>query len=109
IYVEALVERFPTLSYLADQLRFGHRAEVPFVQLTVEQLDFLETLYLEAGPSMAGQAAQLATLKQAMGTAGERFEAGNLELLVAAITEYLLQDAIRGWLFRVVTSGKPIA
>tara|TARA_R110001592_G_scaffold231766_6_gene488929 strand:+ start:232 stop:1941 length:1710 start_codon:yes stop_codon:yes gene_type:complete len=109
IYVEALVERFPTLSFLAEQLRFGHRAEVPFVQLTVDQLGFLSELYAEAGPAMAGQAAQLATLKQAMATEGERFESGNLELLVAAITEYLLQNVINGWLFRVVTSGKPIA
>jgi hypothetical protein len=40
-YVEAMVNEFPGLSALKDQLRFGNKAEVLFKQLSNTELSFL--------------------------------------------------------------------
>ena len=65
-YVEAMVNEFPGLSALKDQLRFGNKAEVPFKQLSNSELSFLQVLYQKAGTEMEGHAAQLSTLQKAM-------------------------------------------
>ncbi len=103
-----MVACFPELQSLKEQLRFGHRAEVPFQQLSVGHLDFLRDLYERAGPAMAGRAAQIATLWHAVSDPGLRYGEGDLERLVPDITEYLVTDAIRGWLFQANGSGKPM-
>lgn len=105
--VEAMVTRFPELHPLKDQLRFGNRAEVPFQQLSASQLDYLGDLYARAGPSMAGRVAQIATLRRVVAAPGRRYQAGELERLVPDIAEYLVEDAVRGWLFKAGASGKP--
>jgi len=48
-YVEAMVDEFPGLSALKDQLRFGNKSEVSFKQLTNAELSFLQVLYKKAG------------------------------------------------------------
>jgi hypothetical protein len=48
-YVEAMVNEFPGLAALKDQLRFGNKAEVPFKQLSNTELSFLQVLYRDAG------------------------------------------------------------
>lgn len=108
-YIEVLVREFPELASYQDQLKLGNKVEVPFYHLSSVQLGFLHGLYLSAGPAMAGRAAQLATLKEAMNDDGERFGEGDLERLVAVITEFLVKGAIRGWLFKANASGKPMA
>ena len=108
-YVDAIVEEFPNLAVLKDQLRLGNKVEVPFHHLSTNELAFLGNLYKAAGPDMQGRAAQLATLQQALNDGGERFDAEGLERLVPAIARYLTTDAIRGWLFRANAAGKPIA
>lgn len=108
-YVEAMVSEFPDLGLLSEQLKFGNKAEVPFHHLSTHQLGFLRHLYEAAGPGMAGRAAQIATLQRAVNGEGERFEPGDLEKLVPAVVEFLLKDAIRGWLFMANAAGKPIA
>lgn len=108
-YIEVMVKEFPELSEYQDQLKLGNKVEVPFYQLSSIQLGFLHDLYLSAGPSMAGRAAQLATLQEAMNDDGQRFKEGDLEQLVALITEFLVKGAIRGWLFKANGSGKPMA
>lgn len=108
-YVNALLDQFPELDVLRDQLRFGNHAHVVFDQLSGSQLAYLQNLYVQAGPDMQGHAAQLSTLQKALNDEGQRFDADDLELLMPAIAEYLLQDGIRGWLFRATTSAKPIA
>lgn len=108
-HAQAMIARFPELHALGEQLRFANKAEVPFQQLSMEQLRCLGELYQEAGPPMRGKAAQIATLEHALGEGQAAFAEGELEKLVPAIAEYLLQDAIRGWLFRANSSGKPIA
>ena len=108
-YVEALVNAFPDLHYLQEQLKFGNKAEVPFQQLSAPQLGLLQTLYETAGTQMQGRAAQLATLQRVVNDDGKRYQAGELERLVPDFTAFLLKDGIRGWLFKANTSGKPMA
>lgn len=108
-YAQAIVDKFPALIALKEQLRFGNHIEIPINQLSKAELDFLVGLYQLAGPEMHGRAAQLLTLQRALNDAGERFKAEELEALVPAIANYLLQDAIRGWLFNVNAAGKSLA
>jgi len=108
-HAEAMVEQFPQLSALTEQLKFGNRAELPFHHFTIEQLEYLRSLYEEAGGVLQGKAAQLATLEMALADAGERFAEGELERALPAIAEYLIRGAIRGWLFRANAAGKPLA
>lgn len=108
-HVDALVEAFPALNYLQDQLKLGNKAEVPFHQLSGQQLGYLRDLYENTGPELQGRAAQIATLQQAMNDEGDRYEKGDLEKLVPAITEFLLRNAIKGWLFKANLAGKPLA
>ena len=108
-HAEALIGAFPTLAALQDQLRFGNRVELGFHQLSVDQLDFLSQRYHQAGPRMQGHAAQLGTLVRALRSDQERFDGEDLEQLMPALAHYLVQDAIRGWLFRTDSGGKPLA
>jgi hypothetical protein len=108
-YVTALVDVFPELAHLGDQLRFGTHAEVGFAQLPQSALAHLQSLYAQAGSDMDGHAAQIATLRQAINDDSERFGADDLERLLPALAEYLVRDGIRGWLFRATPSGKPMA
>jgi len=108
-YVEAMVDEFPGLAVLKDQLRFGNKVEVPFNQLTHAELGYLEVLYKNAGAEMQGRAAQLSTLQQAMNDDTVRFEEDDLEMLLPAIARYLVHNAIRGWLFQANVAGKPMA
>lgn len=108
-YVDALLEEFPALTMLKEQLRFGNRVEVAFSQLSQTELAFLHNLYEQAGPDMQARAAQIATLQKAMNDEGPRFSADDLEKLLPAIAEYLVRDAQRGWLFRANAAARPIA
>ncbi len=108
-YVEAMVAQFPELQMLAEQLKFGNKADIPFHHLSGLQLDFLRGLYEKAGAAMQGKAAQLSTLQHALMDGGEHFKEGDLELLVPAIAEFLINTAVRGWLFKINAAGRPLA
>lgn len=108
-YVESLVGEFPDLNHLREQLKFGNKAELSFNQLTEQQVGFLYELYHAAGSAMQGRAAHLNTLQQAINDSHKRYQEGELEQLVPAITQYLIKDSIRGWLFKANTAGKPMA
>lgn len=108
-YAEALCEAFPALESLKDQLRFGNHVEVTFNQLSHSELAFLQNLYQQAGPDKQGHAALMATLQRAVNDEGPRYGADDLEKLLPAIAEYLVNNARRGWLFRANTSAKAIA
>ena len=107
-FAETLISEFSELDMLAEQLKIGNKAEVSASHLAPQQLDFLLQLYTKAGPAQNGKAVQLESLKSAMGYQGERFEEGQLEQMVPAITEFLVKDACRGWLFENNAQGKPI-
>jgi len=108
-YVEAMVDEFPALAVLKEQLRFGNSIEIPVGRLASNELEFLVGLYRLAGPSMHGRAAQLLTLQRALHDEGHVFQADDLEAVLPAIARYLLAGAIRGWLFHVNVAGKPLA
>ncbi len=108
-FVDALLAEFPGLTQLKDQLRFGNKAEVPVNHLSDTELSYLRNLYQQAGPKMHSRAAMIATLQKAMNDEVEKYSADDLEMLVPAIARYLIDDAIRGWLFRVNTSGRTVA
>jgi hypothetical protein len=108
-HAERLIAEFASLAWLAEQLRFGNRAEVPLEQLDGAQLDYLHRLYVDGGPAMQLRAAQISTLCRIRQEEGQRFGEHDLERLLPALAEYLLRDAIKGWLFRFNTAGKPLA
>jgi ATPase family associated with various cellular activities (AAA) len=108
-HVEALLRAFPRLETLRDQLRFGNRAEIPFEQLEEPELDLLGSLYRQGGPRLRGLAAQLTTLREALRSSGPRIQSADLEDAVPLIARYLLDGAIRGWLFTAAVSGRPLA
>ena len=108
-YVNELVREFPRLGILQEQLRFGNKAEISFTSMTPPERALLLNLYEAAGPGMQGRAAHVATLHKALNDDDTRFRAEELEALLPHIARYLIDDAIRGWLFRSHISGKPIA
>ena len=107
-FVDALVGEFEELTFLAEQLRFGNRAEVMFQQLARQHVEHLHRLYLAAGEPMKSRAALVATLLEAMEHAAEPYEEGQLESLVPDLLQYLSENVTRGWLFRVNEAGKPL-
>jgi hypothetical protein len=108
-YVNELIRKFPRLELLQEQLRFGNKAEVSFTSMTPPERAFLLNLYEAAGPGMQGRAAQVATLHKALNDDDTRFHADDLEALLPHIARHLINNALRGWLFRSHVSGKPIA
>ncbi len=107
-YVESLVETFPRLDVLKEQLRFGNKVEVNFDRLSREELSFLGDLYANAGPEMRLNSARLATLLEALDGQGKRFGAHDLESVLPALVCYLATDAIRGWLFSINLTGRSL-
>ncbi len=107
--VDALVGAYPRLAWLQEQMRFGNRAEVDFAQLQPDELDCLEGLFAEGGPPLRARAAQIATLRQALGADAPRFTADALDSLVPAIAHYLADGAERGWLFSLASPDRPTA
>lgn len=107
-YIEAMVESFPNLASLKDQLRFGDRVEVAFSQLSGDEITFLHGLYSEGGPELQVRAAQIATLQRAFSGEGVRFEPKDLEQLLPAIARYLMADSVRGWMFTANAARRPL-
>ncbi|AOF80593.1 ATPase associated with various cellular activities family protein [Methyloversatilis sp. RAC08] len=107
-HVESMIDAFPDLATLREQLRFGNRVEVPVSRLSIDAMRFLGKLYSEAGPAMQARAAHLATLQRALEGDGRRFAAGDLESLVPALARHLATDAIRGWLFTANLMTRPL-
>lgn len=107
--IEAMMQAFPRLAFVQEQLRFGNKVEIPFNQLQDEELSFLSRLYAQGGPELRARGAQILTLQKAMHEGGKRFEAEELEMAVPAIARYLAEGASRGWVFSAGITGKPLA
>ncbi len=109
-HVEAMVQKFPHLESLREQLRFGEVVELPFQQLAQYELGFLATLYQAAGPELQAQSAILFALQKARQANDLRFgPEDDLERLLPALAGLLIEDAIRGWLFSINVDGKALA
>jgi hypothetical protein len=61
-HIEAMLQAFPRLEFVREQLRFGNRVEVSFNQLEDGELDLLQGLYAQATANCGRVAAQIATL-----------------------------------------------
>lgn len=107
-FVDAMMREFPELESLAEQLRFGNKVLVSIEQLDKRSLAFLHNLYENAGPGLRGRAAQIGTLKNAFNDEGTRYGPDDLEALVAGIADFLIDGAIRGWLFHANMAGRPM-
>ncbi|MET0066996.1 MAG: ATP-binding protein [Candidatus Thiodiazotropha sp.] len=107
-YALAMIETFPDLSSLGQQLKISQRAEMPLTAFSPEQLGYLHELYRAGGAEMQGKAAQIATLRQAISHEGYRYGEGELERLVPDIAEFLIRDGIRGWLFKANPNAMPM-
>ncbi|TCJ11647.1 ATP-binding protein [Parasulfuritortus cantonensis] len=108
-HVEALVQAFPHLAGLTEQLRLANAAEVALDQLGDPEIDLLRTLYAAGDADQRARAAQLHTLQTVMRAPGPRYDGDDLEPLVPAIARYLAEGAIRGWLFTAAVDGRPAA
>lgn len=108
-FVEAMTQEFPGLEFLSEQLKFGSTAQASFQKFKQEHLEFLTQLYRSSGPKFLGKVAQISTLQRALCANDEKFSRGDLEKLLPSIVEYVLQNAIRGWLFKSNADGKPLA
>jgi hypothetical protein len=107
-HVEALVREFPHLESLREQLRLSNTAEASVHQLQTSEVEFLIELYRQGGSRWDARAAQLTTLHSALSHPGRRFAAQDLEEVVPALAQYLLQDAQRGWLFCAHIGTRPL-
>ena len=58
---------------------------------------------------MQSRAAQISTLQKALHQDSTRFQQDDLEAVLPAIAEWLVNDGIRGWLFLANAAAKPIA
>ncbi len=108
-HIEAMLQAFPRLDFVREQLRFGNKVELSFSQLHDEELAFLEDLYAKGGSELRARGAQIATLQKAMREGGRRFEPEELEMAVPAIARYLAEGSTRGWVFSATITGKPLA
>jgi hypothetical protein len=108
-HIEAMLQAFPRLEFVREQLRFGNRVEVSFNQLEDGELDLLQSLYAAGDSELRARAAQIATLRQALKEGGKRFEPEELEMAVPAIARYLSEGSSRGWMFSASITGKPLA
>ncbi len=107
-YVDAMIDQFPELNTLAEQLRFGSKVLISIEQMNKHSLAYLQNLYESAAPPLKAKAAQIATLKNALNDEGTRYSPDDLEALVAGLAEFLIDGAIRGWLFHANTAGRPM-
>ena len=109
VHIEAMLQVFPRLDFVREQLRFGNKVEISFAQLNDEELNFLRGLYVDGSPELRARGVQIGTLQQALREGGRRFEAEELEMAVPAIARYLAEGSSRGWVFSASITGKPLA
>ena len=82
-HIEPMMQAFPRLEFVRDQLRFGNRVEIGFNHLESGELDLLQSLYAAGDSELRARAAQISTLRQALHEGGQRFEPEELEKTIA--------------------------
>jgi len=108
LHIVAMIQAFPRLAYVEEQLRFGNKVEIPFANLSDAELDFLRERYARGDHELRARGAQIGTLQKALREGGKRFEPEELEMAVPAIARYLAEGASRGWVFSAGITGKPL-
>jgi len=69
-HVEAMINAFPRLAGISEQLRFGNSAELAFSQLQDEEVTFLRELYAAGDTDEGRRAAQIHSLQAFMNDGG---------------------------------------
>ena len=108
-HLQQLLALHPRLNGLNEQLRFGNKAQVSYDQLSPGELASLAGIYQLEGDAVQQQVALLDALQRALMDDSPRYQADQLEMLLPAIAHYLLQGALRGWLFQVQSAGRTLA
>ncbi|MEM0910549.1 MAG: AAA family ATPase [Pseudomonadota bacterium] len=107
-YINELAVKFPELSHLQKQLKFGQRAEVSLQSLTSDQLAHLRQLYEKDENSTALQTSQIAAVYDVFVATETKFEEGQLEHVFLALANLLVNDCINGWLYKFNSAGRPL-
>jgi ATPase family associated with various cellular activities (AAA) len=105
-HFEPLLTIHPRLQVFFEQLRFGNKVKVSYHQLTADELLSLAEIYVAAGQSLQPQVALLSALQSALLSDRRRYNAEQLEMLMPEIAHYLMDGAVKGWLFHVQPSGR---
>lgn len=105
-HLQPLLAEHPRLQSLSEQLRLGNKAQVSFDQLSGDELACLAGIYAQEGDALRQQSALLSSLLQALTGPNKRYRHDDLESLLPDIAHYLLDGAIRGWLFHVASNGR---
>lgn len=108
VYATAMVEAFPHLTTLKNQLKLGGIAEIAVSQLGEQELSHLGGIYRQAGPHMHGHLTQLRTIQNALSNDGLRYQEDDLEMVMPEIAEFIIAGGQRGWLFKGSKTGKII-
>lgn len=108
-HLQQLQISHPRLKSLNEQLRFGNKALVSFDQLSHSEWATLTEIYQHEGEALQQQIALLNALRNALTEDSHRYQSEQLEMLLPAIASYLLNDAIRGWLFHTQNTGRTLA
>ncbi|MGZ4958809.1 MAG: AAA family ATPase [Methylomonas sp.] len=108
-HLQQLLAAHPRLTGLSEQLRFGSKAQVFYDQLSNAEMATLASIYGQEGETLQQQAALLTALQQALSDDHRRYVPDDLERLLPEIAQYLLDGAIRGWLFHVEHGGRTLA
>ena len=105
--VEAWAIDFPERATLLAQPRFSDRIEVGLSGLSPDELVRLHDLVDACGGLERGRADQLAALARATAAAGKTFGPDDLDRFAPALALWLVEDVVRGWLFRMSPDGRP--
>ncbi|MFG1294393.1 AAA family ATPase [Xanthobacter variabilis] len=108
LVVESLVNAFPDQAHLLAQPRFSNRVEVGLDTLKADEIAHLHDLVRQnGGTPIRGQDEQLANMVRVFQYDGPKFGPDDLEDLAGALALFLVDNCIRGWLFRMNPGGKP--
>ena len=107
-YLPALLEQHPRLQFLSQQLNLSSSAEIAFEQLNLTELKTLLSLY-QIKEAQQPKTLILDALTTLSSLDNKRYSADQLEILLPDIARYLLDEAIRGWLFHVESHDRTTA
>lgn len=108
-FLSSFISEHPRHQNLQDQLRLSNRVQIDFDQLSSSETSTLIKQYADAGPSMHTQVLLLKALDRILDSSAQRYAPEQLEMLLPEIAHYLLEGAIRGWLFHVEANTRQLA
>lgn len=108
-YLPKLLELHPRLQFLSQQLMLSQRVEIAYHQLLETEIASLVSLYVADNAMLSPRAIVLTTLAQLNVSETKRYHPDQLESLLPDIAHYLVDGAIRGWLFHADAHARTTA